>query len=335
MTLIKVLSFIILLYGAAGLLLSFINIPGRDRDGQGRDTSGSTTRKILLPFHKAALGIGAFGFFITMIIVRIGAQDAGVMVTPSGVDDTELHTGWHIVMPWNTVYIMDKTVWVYTCANSTKEGAKPDADAIWAPTKDGIKMGFDVSVSWRIVPTEASWIYANISENDGGTSGRYYWLEENVIRPKLKSAMALTVSNFSPIEAYSTKRQEIQDRIIARMREEVKGYKLIIEQVDMREVFYNPEYEQAINAKKLAEQEVLRLVEVTKQKEEQLKQSSIDKDIAIQQAEGEAKSLQIKGTSIAQNPKIIDLEWINKWDGKLPTYMMGDGKGVIMNLNNK
>ncbi len=327
MTLLKILSFLILLYGVIGLIFSLVN--------KSSEKENNLKNKLKLPMHNLALGIGGFTFFITMIIVRIGAQDAGVVVTPGGVNDEELHTGWHIVMPWNNVYIMDKTVWVYTCAHSAKEGNKPDADAIWAPTKDGIKMGFDVSVSWRIIANEASWIYANISENDGGTSGRYLWLEENVIRPKLKSAMALTVSEYTPIEAYSTKRQQIQDHIIQKMREEVKGYKLIIEQVDMREVFYNPEYETAINAKKLAEQEVLRLVEVTRQKEEQLKQASINKDIAIQQAEGEAKSLQIKGTSIAQNPKIIELEWINKWDGKLPNYMMGNGQGVMMNLNNK
>ena len=76
-------------------------------------------------------------------------------------------------------------------------------------------------------------------------------------------------------------------------------------------------------------------MEVTKQKEEELKKASINKDIAIQQAEGEAKSLQIKGTSIAQNPKIIELEWINRWNGQLPQYMMGSGQGVMMNLNNK
>jgi regulator of protease activity HflC (stomatin/prohibitin superfamily) len=327
MALLKILSFLILLYGIIGLIISFVN--------KSSNKSNVVLNRFKLPFHILALSIGGFMFFITMIIVRIGAQDAGVVVTPRGVNDEELHTGWHIVMPWNSVYTMDKTVWVYTCAHSSKEGSKPDADAIWAPTKDGIKMGFDVSVSWRIIANEASWIYANISENDGGDSGRYLWLEENVIRPKLKSAMALTVSEYTPIEAYSTKRQQIQDHIIKKMRDEVKGYKLIIEQVDMREVFYNPEYETAINAKKLAEQEVLRLVEVTRQKEEQLKQASINKDIAIQQAEGEAKSLQIKGTSIAQNPKIIELEWINKWDGKLPNYMMGNGQGVMMNLNNK
>jgi regulator of protease activity HflC (stomatin/prohibitin superfamily) len=327
MTIFKIISFLILLYGIVGFIISMMKISSSKEN--------ATNQKIHLPFHIWAIGIGGFTFFLTMIIVRIGAQDAGVVVTPRGVDDEELHTGWHIVMPWNSVYTMDKTVWVYTCAHSSKEGNKPDADAIWAPTKDGIKMGFDVSVSWRIIANEASWIYANISENDGGDSGRYLWLEENVIRPKLKSAMALTVSEYTPIEAYSTKRQQIQDHIIQKMRAEIKGYKLIIEQVDMREVFYNPEYETAINAKKLAEQEVLRLVEVTRQKEEQLKQASINKDIAIQQAEGEAKALQIKGTSIAQNPKIIELEWINKWDGKLPNYMMGNGQGIMMNLNNK
>lgn len=36
------------------------------------------------------------------------------------------------------------------------------------------------------------------------------------------------------------------------------------------------------------------MIEVTKQKEEQLKQAEIDKNIAIQQAEGETKALQIR-----------------------------------------
>ena len=75
------------------------------------------------------------------------------------------------------------------------------------------------------------------------------------------------------------------------------------------------------------------MVDVTKQKEELLKQASINKEIAIQQAEGEAKALQIKGSSIASNPKIIELEWINKWNGTLPTYMLGSGQGIMLNLN--
>lgn len=31
--------------------------------------------------------------------------------------------------------------------------------------------------------------------------------------------------------------------------------------------------------------------------------------------------------------KIIQLEWIAKWDGSLPTYMLGNSNGVILNLD--
>lgn len=309
MILLQILSVLLFLFGIVVLILRKSNL-----------------------FPKSSITVGALVFIITILIVRIGAQDVGVVVTPSGVKSEVLHTGWHIVMPYNSVFIMDKTVWVYTCSHNPKEGQKADADAIWSPTKDGIKMGFDVSVSWKIIPDEANWIYSNVSENDGGNSGRYLWLEENVIRPKLKSALALTVSNYTPIEVYSTKRQLIQDEIISRMRAEVKQYKLVIDQVDLREVFYSPEFEKSINEKKLAEQAYLTLIEVTKQKEELLKQAEINKNIAIQLAEGEAKALQIKGTSIASNPKIIELEWINKWDGALPTYMMGNGQEIMLNM---
>lgn len=286
-----------------------------------------------LPFSIVSLILGITLLIFQAMIVRIDAQQVGVLVKPNGVDDDEMNTGWHLVMPWNEVHKMDKTVWVYTCTNSKSEGSKNHEDAIWAPTKDGIKMGIDVSVSWKINPTMASWIYQNVTENEGGNGGRYLWLEENVIRTKLKSTLALSVSNYTPIEVYSTKREIIQNDVIKRIREEVEKYHLIIDQVDIREVYYNKDYENAINNKKLAEQEALRLVDVTRQKEELLKQASINKDIAIQQAEGEAKSLQIKGSSIASNPKIIELEWINKWDGTLPTYMMGSGQNVMLNLN--
>jgi regulator of protease activity HflC (stomatin/prohibitin superfamily) len=326
MVFLKFVAWIIFIYGIVGAF--FVLLHSSDKSGSGK------TPNIRLPYYLISFIGGLAVVILLSLVVLIDAQQVGVLVTPSGVRDQELHTGWHVVGPWNDVHKMDKTVWVYTCANATNEGSQPNADAIWAPTKDGIKVGFDVSVSWRITPEQASWIYQNVTENDGGNSGRYLWLEDNVIRAKLKSTLALTVSNYTPIEVYSTKREEIQERVIERMKKEILQYKLILDQIDLREVYYNPEYEVAINNKKLAEQEAMRLFEVTKQKEELLKQAEIEKNIAIQKAEGEAKALQIKGNSLSMNPKIIQLEWINKWDGKLPTYMMGNGQGVILNMPN-
>lgn len=273
----------------------------------------------------------------------VPAQQCGVVITPGGVKQETYNTGWHIIMPWYKVELMEKTAQVYTCARRTSGDGnykeyKADAtqsETVWTPTIDGIKMGFDISASWRIDPDYAWWIYDNVSETDGADKGRFYWLEENVIKPKLKSALALTTSRYTPIQVYSTSREEIQSYVLERMKKDILSYHLILEQIDIREVYYNTDYEKAINDKKLQEQKALTLVEVTKQKEELRKQAEIEKDIQITKSQGEAEALKIKGQSVAANPKIVELEWIEKWDGKLPTYMLGNGQGIMLNMGNK
>ena len=302
-----------------------------------------------LPDSPAFLVVGLLVFIVSLFIAIIPAQECGVVVTPGGVKQESYPTGWHIVMPWYRVEKMDKTVQVYTCASL---GSRTDADetdrrmtdakrnsvqgtTIWAPTVDGIKMGFAISASWKIDPEYAWWIYDNVSELDDSNNGRFLWLEENVIKAKLKSALALTASKYTPIEVYSNKREEIQELTKEKMRKDIQDYHLILDQIDIREVYYNPEYEKAINQKKLEEQAALTLIEVTKQKEELLKQAEIEKNISITKAEAEAKALQIKGQSIASNPRIVELEWINKWNGELPTYMFGGNQSLILGMPNK
>ena len=317
-TFLAIISFLAIIYG----ILSFI-VP--------KATNGETQ----LPLGIPILLVGIVVFILSSSITKVGAQETGVLITPRGVVDKPLVTGWHIVMPWNSVEMMDKTLWVYTFSNKKSEGQVLGEDAIWTPTKDGIKMGLDISISWRIDPAFAPWIYQNVSEADGGNNARYLWIEQNLIRASTKSVLALTVSDFTPIEVYSNKRQNIQDIVLKNLHAELIKNHIVVEQVDIREVFYNSEYETAINAKKLAEQEVLRLVEVTKQKTEQLKQAGIDKDMVIQTAMGESEALKIKGQSITNNPKIIQLQWIDKWNGELPNTIMGSATGIMMNMNNK
>lgn len=301
----------------------------------------------VLPNHLSILLSGIVTVIVLSFAAVIPAQECGVVVTPGGVKHESYKTGWHMVMPWYKVIKMDKTVQVYTCANL---GSQTDASSndlrmtdakknsvqgttIWAPTIDGIKMGFAISASWKIDEEYAWWIYDNVSELDDSSNGRFLWLEENVIKPKLKSALALTASKYTPIEVYSNKREEIQALTHEKMKKDIAEYHLILEQIDIREVYYNQEYENSINQKKLEEQKALTLIEVTKQKEELLKQAQIQKDIDITQAEAEAQALKIKGQSISTNPRIVELEWINKWNGELPTYMLGNGQSIMLGLN--
>ena len=321
MVLLKIITFLIALYGLVGLIFSKFNFNGK---------------AIKFPLDLASLILGSVFFILLTLIIKVGGQETGVVITPKGVSSDEIKTGWHLMPWWNDVKMMDKTVWTYTFAQSIKEGQKEGEDAIWAPTKDGIKLGYDVTVTWKINENEASWIYSNISGQDDNEDARYKWIEDNIIRSYSKSALTSITKDYNTIEAYSTKRDEIQKRTFEALSKEASdNAKIIVVAVNIREVHYNKDFEAAINNKKLAEQEALRLVDVTRQREEMLKQASINKDIAIQQAEGEAKALQIKGNAVASNPKIVDLEWINKWDGSLPTYLMGNGQGVIMSMPQK
>lgn len=276
-------------------------------------------------------------FWVGLSLKTVPAQASGVLVTPKGVIEREYSTGWYLEKPWHTMYRMDKTTQVYTCAQR-KDYDKNDhkvykanatqSSEIWAPTTDGIKMGFDISISWRIDPEYAWWIYDNISETDDPYGGRFLWLEENIIKAKLKSCLALTVSQFSPTAVYSTARDTIQMITIARIREDVKEYHLIVDGVDIREVYYDPLYEKEINQKKIEEQKVLTKKEITKQLDEELIQAERKRDIVIKAAEGKSKEIELMGEALRKNPNMIELEWINKWNGVRPTYEMSQGTGT-------
>jgi len=345
-TFLFILTFFGLIYGIGGAIANKISKANRVEYDRAMAANPARVRNQAptvydFKFTKSVtissiLSLLCFMFYWTFI-ETIDGQSVGVITTPRGVKQEAIHTGWNFVAPWWDVHKMDKTVWVYTCAKgakSDKEGGKvADDDAIWAPTSEGIKMGFDISASWRIDPGQAPWIFQNVTTQDGNEESRYVWLEENVIRTKLKSNLALTVSEYTPIETYSAKRQEIQDLVLKRMTDDLKSWRIILDQVDIREVYYDGDYEKEIKNKKVQEQIALTLIEKTKQKQELLTQAKIDKEITIKAAEAEAEALKIKGESINQNPRIIQLEWIHKWDGALPNYLMGEGSNTMMMLN--
>lgn len=302
-------------------------------------SAGSRSNKpnvLFLPTHPA-IGIISgiimtISLFFWLFIVSVGPQEVAVVKTPSGVQDKPLYSGWRLVLPWYDTYPMDITQWVYTFSNNKKEGNKADEDAIWAPTSEGIKMGFDMSISWRIDPKYAPWIYQNISEADGSPDGRYKWIEENIIRAKTKSIAALTISKYTPLQCYTSGRVQIQSEIKKSLARELSVMHFILEEVNIREVFYDPNFEKELKNTKIEEQKAKTMIEVTKQNGELLVQERIKKDIAIEQAKGEAEALRIKGNAITTNPNIIKLNWIDKWNGELPNYMLGDGQGIMMNI---
>ena len=93
----------------------------------------------------------------------------------------------------------------------------------------------------------------------------------------------------------------------------------------MTEINYSSTFEKAIEAKVTAEQEALKAKNKTVQIQEEAKQKLIS-------AEAEAKSMKIRATALTQNKALVEYEAVQKWDGKMPQYMMGDSVPFV-NLN--
>src|SRR5687768_14706158 len=104
MALLNLIVVLLLLYAIIGLAANYF-VPTNP------DTQ-NIKRVFLIPW--AFLVTSIFLLLLFRSIVQIGAQEVGVVEKPNGVSDDELHSGWHLILPWEQVRIMDKTVWVYT-----------------------------------------------------------------------------------------------------------------------------------------------------------------------------------------------------------------------------
>lgn len=89
---------------------------------------------------------------------------------------------------------------------------------------------------------------------------------------------------------------------------------------------YSDVFEKAIESKVVAEQEALRAANNTKRIEEESRQ-------VIIKAKADAESIEIRAKALEKNKSLIDYEAVQKWDGKLPTYMLG-GSVPMVNLPN-
>ncbi|KJM63261.1 SPFH domain-containing protein, partial [Enterobacter hormaechei] len=88
---------------------------------------------------------------------------------------------------------------------------------------------------------------------------------------------------------------------------------------------YPPTVIDSINAKVTANQKTLQREQEVKQREAEANmlraEADGQADAKLKLAEAEAKSIQIRGQAMRENPEVLQLEAINKWNGTLPQYM--------------
>ncbi len=147
---------------------------------------------------------------------------------------------------------------------------------------------------------------------------------DSLIAPRVQEALK-EVTAMQSAEQIVKNREDIKTKALAATRSKI-GSLLVVEDLVIQNIDLSKELETAIEAKMVQEQEAAK-AKFTQQK------AQIEADTVVIKAKGDAESIRIRGEALKQTPAFIDLQIVEKWDGKAPLYVGGaNGGGVNMLL---
>lgn len=146
---------------------------------------------------------------------------------------------------------------------------------------------------------------------------------DSLVAPRVQEALK-EVTAMQSAEQIVKNREEIKNKALAGTRQKI-GSLLIVEDVVIQNIDLSKELETAIEAKMVQEQEAAK-AKFTQQK------TQIEADTAVIRAKGEAESIRIRGEALKENPSFIELQVVEKWDGKTPLVVGSGMSGANMLL---
>jgi prohibitin 2 len=142
---------------------------------------------------------------------------------------------------------------------------------------------------------------------------------DSLISPRVSEALK-EVTALQSAEQIVKKREEIKAKALAAARTKVGGL-LVIEDIVIQNVSLSKELEAAIEAKMVQEQEAAK-AKFVQQKAE------IEANTAIIRAKGEAEAIRVRGKALQDNPGLVKLQIVEKWNGISPLVVGGGGSGA-------
>jgi regulator of protease activity HflC (stomatin/prohibitin superfamily) len=271
------------------------------------------------PIKIAGIVIALLGA-LTSSIRQIDAGTIGVQSLFGKVNDNVLENGLNFVNPLVDVTIFDTKTQNYTMSASAAEGDLSGDDAIRVLSADGLEVVIDLTVLYKILPSESPNIFRKI--------GRDY--KDKIVRPLTRTRIRDNAVYYDAVSLYSKKRDEFQDRIYKTIDKDFKDRGLILEQLLIRNIDLPESVKKTIESKINAEQDAQKM-EFVLQKEKQ---------------EAERKRVEAKGISDYQTiiaasltDRQLQYEMIKAQkelaaSPNAKVVIMGGGKGMPLILNN-
>lgn len=146
----------------------------------------------------------------------------------------------------------------------------------------------------------------------------------SLVAPRVLEALK-EVTALQSAEQIVKKREEIKTRALTSARQKIDNL-LQIEDIVLENITLSKELETAIESKMVQEQEAAK-ARFTQQK------AQIEAETAIVRAKGEAEAIRIRGEALRDTPGLIQLQIVEKWDGRAPLVIGGGAGGENAGTN--
>jgi regulator of protease activity HflC (stomatin/prohibitin superfamily) len=263
-----------------------------------------------------------------VVVILIGISMASVVQVEPGmvgvqklfgkVNDNTLESGLNVINPLVQVVMFDIRTENYTMSGVNDEGMKQGDDAIRVLSADGLEVIVDLTVLYKVIPSEAPRILKEV-----GTDYRNV-----LVRPICRTKIRDNAVYYDAVALYSTKRDEFQDRIFKTIEENFKERGLMLEQLLVRNLTLPASVKATIESKINAEQDAQKMTFVLQKERQEAERKRVE-------AQGIADYQKILSTGLSE--KLLQYEMIKaiSTSPNAKIIMMTNGKNLPIMVDTK
>ena len=275
-----------------------------------------------IPNPRIGKGIQIFGVLLIVIgltassVKQINPGEVGVKVLFGKVQNDILESGLHFINPVMELRKLDIKTQNYTMSGVHDEGDQSVDDAIRVLSADGLEVIIDLTVLYRVIPSDAPDIVRKLGAD----------YTNKVVRPITRTAIRDNAVYYDAVSLYSKKRDEFQVRIFKGIERDFKSRGLLLEQLLVRNITLPQSVKTTIESKINAEQDAQKMQFVLQKERQEAERKRVE-------AQGIADYQRIISTSLTDNQIKYEMIKAYKEMATSPNakmIIMGDGKSPVI-----
>lgn len=310
----------------AGIVIG--NVLGKLRAERNDDTKARFVFWPLIVAILLAITVTVLSSFAT-----VPTGFTGILTSFGRVENRTINAGLNFIRPWQDVVTMD---------NRTQKKEYDDE----AFTKDTQNTSFHMAITWSITPDAARELYKTVGVD-------YF---DRIMIQRLQEDSKIVIGK-KIADGLIEERETLSKEVKEMFKAEMQVYGIVVEDLAISNIEFEPEFTAAVEAKQVALQNKLRAETEQAQKTMESKQeaerakikaqaeadqaiiaANADLEVVKVQAEaalyaGEREAEMNQRISKSLTDGLVSYYWIKQWDGRLPETVLSEDGNYMLALN--